>query len=222
MRLSDHLPEPLAARFKRGFLRHRTKNMSTKLLRAALYARISSADQQTLPLQIGAMQDYAQRRNWTVSAEVQDVNGGAKLRPKREELIKLARQRKLDVIIVWRLDRWGRSLHDVLQSLEELRELGVDFVSVTEGLDFTTSTGRAMAGMLAIFAQFEREILRERVIAGLAHARSKGKVLGPPTTARNKADQIQQLLADGLTKTQIAKALKIGRASVYRVLEKSV
>ena len=167
------------------------------------------------------MQDYTQRRGWKVVAEVQDINGGAKLRPKREELLKLARQRKLDVIIVWRLDRWGRSLHDVLQSLQELHELGVDFVSVTEGLDFATSTGRAMAGMLAIFAQFEREILRERVLAGLAHARSKGKVLGPPRTARNKADQIRQLLADGLSKAQIARKLKIGRASVYRALEDS-
>jgi len=195
--------------------------MSTKHFRAALYARVSTADQQTIPLQIGAMQDYARRRGWKVVAEVKDVNGGAKVRPKREELLKLARQRKLDVIIVWRLDRWGRSLHDVLQSLQELRELGVDFVSVTEGLDFTTSTGRAMAGMLAIFAQFEREILRERVLAGLAHARSKGKVLGPPRTVRNKADQIRQLLADGLSKAQIARKLKIGRASVYRALEDS-
>ena len=201
-------------------MRHR-KNMSSKYFRAALYARVSTADQQTIPLQIGAMQDYTQRRGWKVVAEVQDINGGAKLRPKREELLKLARQRKLDVIIVWRLDRWGRSLHDVLQSLQELRELGVDFVSVTEGLDFTTSTGRAMAGMLAIFAQFEREILRERVLAGLAHARSKGKILGPPTTARNKANQIQQLLAAGLSKAQIARELKIGRASVYRALEHS-
>ena len=195
--------------------------MSTKHFRAALYARVSTADQQTIPLQIGAMQDYARRRGWKVVAEVKDVNGGAKVRPKREELLKLARQRKLDVIIVWRLDRWGRSLHDVLQSLQELHELGVDFVSVTEGLDFATSTGRAMAGMLAIFAQFEREILRERVLAGLAHARSKGKVLGPPRTARNKADQIRQLLADGLSKAQIARKLKIGRASVYRALEDS-
>ena len=78
-----------------------------------------------------------------------------------------------------------------------------------------------MAGMLAIFTHFEREILRERVLAGLAHARSNGKVLGPPTTARNKADQIQQLLAAGLSKAQIARELEIGRASVYRALEHS-
>jgi putative DNA-invertase from lambdoid prophage Rac len=79
----------------------------------------------------------------------------------------MARRRQVDVIVVWRLDRWGSSLSDLMHSLEELRAIGVDFASVTEGLDFSTPTGRAMAGMLAIFAQFEREVLRERVLAGL-------------------------------------------------------
>src|SRR5271167_1301666 len=136
-------------------------------LRAGLYARVSTADQQTLPLQIADMRQYAERRGWTVVKEAQDINGGAKQRPKREELIKLAKQRKLDVIIVWRLDRWGRSLSDLTHSLEELRAIKVDFVSVTEGLDFSTPTGRAMAGMLSIFSEFERDVLRDRVRAGL-------------------------------------------------------
>ena len=190
-------------------------------LRAGLYARVSTADQQTLPMQISAMSEYAERRGWAVVTTVQDINGGTKQRPKREELIKLARQRKLDVIVVWRLDRWGRSLSDLTQSLEELRALKVDFVSVTEGLDFTTSIGRAMAGMLGIFAEFERDVLRERVKAGMEHARAKGKVLGRPTTARNKADEIQQLLAEGFSKKEIANRLGVGRASVYRVLEQA-
>ena len=144
-------------------------------LRAGLYARVSTADQQTLPMQISAMREYAERRGWTVVTTVQDINGGTKQRPKREELIKLARQRKLDVIVVWRLDRWGRSLSDLTQSLEELRALKVDFVSVTEGLDFTTPIGRAMAGMLGIFAEFERDVLRERVKAGMEHARQRAR-----------------------------------------------
>jgi putative DNA-invertase from lambdoid prophage Rac len=190
-------------------------------LRAGLYARVSTADQQTLPMQISAMSEYAERRGWTVVTTVQDINGGTKQRPKREELIKLARQRKLDVIIVWRLDRWGRSLSDLTQSLEELRALKVDFVSVTEGLDFTTPIGRAMAGMLGIFAEFERDVLRERVKAGMQHARLKGKVLGRPTTARDKADEIKELIAAGLSKKEIANRLGVGRASVYRVLEQA-
>ena len=164
------------------------------------------------------MQEYAQHRGWTVVASVQDVNGGTKHRPKREELIQMARRRQLDVIVVWRLDRWGRSLSDVFQSLEELHARKVDFVSVTEGLDFTTPAGRALAGMLGIFAAFERDVLRERVKSGLEHARAKGKVLGRPTTARAKTDRILKLAAEGLNKSQIAERLHIGRASVYRAL----
>jgi DNA invertase Pin-like site-specific DNA recombinase len=165
------------------------------------------------------MQEYAERRGWRIIASVQDVNGGTKHRPKREELILMAKRWELDVIVVWRLDRWGRSLSDVFRSLEELHARKVDFVSVTEGLDFTTPAGRALARMLGIFAAFERDVLRERVKAGLAHARTKGKVLGRPTTGPQKADQIRQLLADGLSKAQIARKLKIGRASVYPALK---
>jgi putative DNA-invertase from lambdoid prophage Rac len=191
-------------------------------LRAALYARVSTADQQTLPLQIGDMRKYAEHRGWTVVKEAQDINGGTKQRPKREELIKLARQRKLDVIIVWRLDRWGRSLSDVVHSLEELRAVKVDFVSVTEGLDFTTPAGRAMVGMLSIFSEFERDVLRDRVCAGLAHAKQQGQILGRPASAMAKTDKIRELSAQGLNKIAIADRLKIGRASVYRALEKAL
>jgi DNA invertase Pin-like site-specific DNA recombinase len=188
-------------------------------LRAGLYARVSTADQQTLPMQINAMTEYAQRRGWIVLTSVQDINGGTKYRPKREELIKMAKRRQLDVIIVWRLDRWGRSLLDLTHSLEELRVLKVDFVSVTEGLDFSTPTGRAMGQMLGIFAEFEREVLRDRVRSGLEHAKRKGQKLGRPTTARDKRQKVLELHAQGLNKNQIARQLHIGRASVYRALE---
>ena len=190
-------------------------------LRAGLYARVSTADQQTLPLQICSMREYAERRGWTVVVSIEDIGRGAKDRPKRQELIKLGKRRQLDVILVWRLDRWGRSLPDLNHSLEELRAIGVDFASVTEGLDFSTPTGRAMAGKLAIFAQFQRELLRERVRAGLAHAKAKGKTLGRPATARAKSDKIHQLFAEGLNKAQIARRLHIGRASVFRGLRES-
>jgi putative DNA-invertase from lambdoid prophage Rac len=188
-------------------------------LRAGLYARVSTADQQTLPMQIDAMNEYAERRGWQIVATVKDVNGGAKVRPKREELIRMARRRKLDVIVVWRLDRWGRSLSDLTHSLEELRAIGVDFASVTEGLDFSTPTGRAMAGMLGVFAEFERSVLQERVKAGMAHAKAKGVILGRPATAQAQIEQIRQLLVAGVSKKAIAEQLGIGRASVYRAIE---
>jgi len=96
------------------------------------------------------------------------------------------------VVLVWRLDRWGRSVTDLLATLQELEHLGVGFVSLTEGLDLTTPAGRAVAGLLADFAEFEREILRERVRAGLAHARQNGKRLGRPVTAALHAVRLQK------------------------------
>ena len=107
----------------------------------------------------------------------------------REKLLEAARRREIDVVLVWRLDRWGRSVADLLATLQELEHLGVGFVSLTEALDLTTPAGRAMAGLLAVFAEFEREILRERVRAGLAHARQNGKRLGRPATAALHARQ---------------------------------
>jgi DNA invertase Pin-like site-specific DNA recombinase len=171
-------------------------------------------------MQLKAMHEYVVHRGWTILTEVQDVNGGTKLRPKREELIRMARQRKLDIIVVWRLDRWGRSLADLTHSLEELRTLDVDFVSITEGLDFGTPTGRAMAGMLGVFAQFERDVLRDRVIAGMEHARAKGVVLGRPALSRQIADHIRELFAQGHSKKQIAKLTGVPRTTVIRTLGK--
>ncbi|MCW5961548.1 MAG: recombinase family protein [Pyrinomonadaceae bacterium] len=150
-----------------------------------------------------------------------NVASGAKTRPKREELLKLARQRKIDCILVWRLDRFGRSLADLITTLDELNSLGVSFVSLNESLDLTTPSGKALAGMLAVFAEFEREILRERVKAGIAEARSKGRPHGRPKTAAVKKDEIQNLHRKGLNNSEIARELKIGRSSVIRELNKS-
>lgn len=146
-------------------------------LQVAIYARVSTHDQQTLPLQIKAMREYALRRGWKIVAEVREIGSGAVQRPKRDELLAAVRRRELDAIIVWRLDRWGRSLADLILTLKELTELGIGFVSLTEAFDMTTPTGRALAGMLAVFTEFERELLSERVKAGIAQARSKGKAL---------------------------------------------
>jgi putative DNA-invertase from lambdoid prophage Rac len=105
-------------------------------MKVGIYARVSTQDQQTLPLQINDLREYAKRRKWKV--EISDVASGVKSRPKREELLKLARQRKIDCILVWRLDRFGRSLADLITTLDELNSLGVSFVSLNESLDLTT------------------------------------------------------------------------------------
>jgi putative DNA-invertase from lambdoid prophage Rac len=190
--------------------------MST--LRVGLYARVSTAEQQTLPMQVSTMRDYAERRGWTVTACIEDIGSGAKERPKRQELIKMAKRREIDIILVWRLDRWGRSVTDLLSSLQDLASMGVGFVSINDALDLTTPSGRALVGMLAVFAEFERDLLRERVKAGMAAARKRGKHCGRPADARAKYEEVYELSDRGLNKTQIADKLGIGRTSVLRAL----
>jgi putative DNA-invertase from lambdoid prophage Rac len=189
--------------------------------RAGLYTRVSTNDQQTLPMQLRALREYAARRGWIIAMQVKEVGSGASQRQMREKLIDAARRREIDVVLVWRLDRWGRSVTDLLATLQELEHLGVGFVSLTEALDLTTPAGRAMAGLLAVFAEFEREILRERVLAGLAHARANGKRLGRPLTASLQTDQVRKLHRSGLSKSAIARKLNIGRTSVRRILSAS-
>jgi DNA invertase Pin-like site-specific DNA recombinase len=154
-----------------------------KVFRAGIYARVSTGGQQTIPLQIRALREYAARRGWIIALQMKEAGSGASQRQLREKLLDAARRREIDAVLVWRLDRWGRSVADLLSTLQELDHLGVGFVSLTEALDLTTPAGRAMAALLAVFAEFEREILRERVRAGLAHARQNGKKLGRPITA---------------------------------------
>ena len=187
-------------------------------LRAGLYARVSTNDQQTIPLQLRSLREYAARLAWTIARQVKEIGSGASARELREQIVEAARRRDIDAVLVWRLDRWGRSVTDLLATLQELDHLGVGFVSLTEALDLTTPAGRAMAGLLAIFAEFERDILRERVRAGLAHARQNGKQLGRPATAALHADEVRKLHRAGVSKAEIARRLQIGRTSVRRIL----
>jgi DNA invertase Pin-like site-specific DNA recombinase len=193
---------------------------AAKMFRAGLYARVSTLDQQALPMQMQALRDYATKRGWAIAVQVKEVGSGAVERELRQQLIDAARRREIDVVLVWRLDRWGRSLADLVATLQELGDLNVAFVSLTEALDLTTSVGRAMAGMLSVFAAFEHDILRERVRAGLAHARQNGKQLGRPMTAGLQAAEIRKLHRAGVAKAEIARRLQVGRTSVRRILSK--
>jgi putative DNA-invertase from lambdoid prophage Rac len=191
-------------------------------MRVGLYARVSTADQVTTAHQLEQLRRFAADRGWTVVREVADVESGAKARPARDELLKLARRRQLDAILVWKLDRWGRSLADVALTLDELTALGVGFVSLTEAVDLTTPIGRAMAGLLAVFAQFERDQIRSRILAGIANARVRGtrsgRPIGRPATARELAPAVRELARGGASIRAIASQLGIGRASVQRIL----
>jgi putative DNA-invertase from lambdoid prophage Rac len=203
---------------KQAFPKSQSNRVFGHPLRVALYARVSTHDQQTLPLQIRALNEYAAKRGWTIAAQIKEVGSGASQRELREALIATARRREIDVVLVWRLDRWGRSVADLVSTLQELQHLGVGFVSLTEALDLTTPAGRAMAGLLAVFAEFEREILRERVRAGLDHARQRGKRLGRPPSVVHKAVEARKLYRQGTSKSAIARRLQIGRTSVRRLL----
>lgn len=130
--------------------------------------------------------------------EVQEVGSGAKERPARQRLIDAAKRREVDDIVVWRLDRWGRSLPDLVTTLRDLTAVDVGFVSLSEALDLTTPSGRALAGMLAVFAEFERDILRERVKAGIAQARKDGKPHGRPRTAGRLVGEMRALRKKGV------------------------
>ncbi len=190
------------------------------VMKVGIYARGSTHDQQTHGLQVKAMREYVRQRKWKVTLAVEDVGSGATERPEREALMRAARRREIDLILVWRLDRWGRSLADLVVTLKELGELGVGFVSLSEALDLTTPSCRAMAGMLAVFAEFEREIIRERVRAGIMNARLEGRPHGRPPSAALKEKEVKKLHAKGHSQAEIARRLQIGRTSVRRLLQK--
>jgi DNA invertase Pin-like site-specific DNA recombinase len=188
-----------------------------KMFRAGLYARVSTNDQQTVPLQIRTLREYAVRRGWTITLQVKEVGSGASQRQLREKLLEAVRRREIDVVLVAVRSLGtirGRPTGDSPGTAAPRRRLRL----ADEALDLTTPAGRAMAALLAVFAEFEREILRERVRAGLAHARRNGKKLGRPATAARHASKIRTLHRAGVSKSEIARRLEIGRTSVRRIL----
>ena len=189
----------------------------SKMFRVGLYARVSTHDQQTLPSQMRAMREYAAARGWTIALQVKESARAPHSENSGRSLIDAASRRDIDAVLVWRLDRWGRSLADLVTTLKELAELGVGFVSLTEALDMTTATGRAMVGLLAVFAQFEHDLLRERIRSGLAEARLKGQQLGPSTVSVH-AGPVRKLYRAGVSKAEIARRLNLARTSVRRIL----
>ena len=194
-------------------------SFNKEIMRAVIYARVSTHDQNTIPMQVKKCREYAKSRNWTVTHIMKDIASGAKQRPQRDDILKLARKREIDTVIVWKLDRWGRSTSDVVSSLEELRELNVKFVSITEALDFSTTMGRAMSGLLSVFAEFERELIRERVKAGLDQARSKGVRLGRPPLVQLKEKEIKAHFKKTKNISSTARKFKVSRRSVSRVVK---
>ncbi len=194
--------------------------------RAGIYARVSTTNGQTPENQLRELRSVAERSGWTVVKEYVDQGiSGAKGRDKRpafNELCEAATRRELDVVMAWSVDRLGRSLTDLVAFLGDIHAKGIDLYLHRQGVDTTTPGGKALFQMLGVFAEFEREMIRERVNAGLARAREKGtksgRPIGRPATARAKADRVKALRAEGMSAQAIAKKLKIGKASVIRLM----
>ena len=188
--------------------------------RVALYARVSTADKGQDPeVQLRQLRDEAARRGWPVVAEHIDigVSGTTRRRQGLDELMVGARAGRYDVVMVWRLDRYARSLTHLVTALEEFSALGIDFVCVSNPIDTTTPEGKAMFGMTAVFAEYEREIIRARILAGVAKAKAAGKHCGRP---RKEVDisEARLLLGEGFSQRQVAKKLNLSRRLLQRRL----
>lgn len=170
--------------------------------------------------QIRELRAYATARSWEIVREVQEVASGAsRRRPMREEVLQLARSRSVDAILVLALDRWGRSVQDLVLTMAELEALGVAFV-VPGHIDMTTPMGRMLAHFLGAVAEFERELIRERVRSGLANARAKGKRLGRPEAVPVLVNEGLALLEQGETYREAARKSGVSVSTLLRVRRK--
>jgi DNA invertase Pin-like site-specific DNA recombinase len=160
---------------------------------------------------------YAASKEWTITHVFHEQQSGTKdTRPKLAEIMRLATQREIDIILVWKLDRFARSVRHTVVLWGELEAVGVKFVSMLDNLDFTTAQGRFMAHILAIFAEFEASMIRDRVRAGLRAARAKGKTLGAPRRIDRQA--VFAYAAEGLRPSQIGRIVGASRSAVRKIL----
>jgi len=193
-------------------------------MRAALYARVSTTDMgQDVDLQLNELREFASRRGFEFTEYIDEgVSGAKSKRPALDDLVMAAKGRKIDVVIVWKLDRLGRSLVNLLHMLNEFQDLGIAFISLREQIDITTAAGKLMAHLLGAFAEFERSMIQERVKAGIENARSKGKQIGRKGTAPYSLEKILELHQHRAKKTSlrgIAKKVKVSLSTVQRTIE---
>ncbi len=193
---------------------------SLPIRRVGMYLRVSTAEQTTED-QRRELMAVAERHGWAVAQIFEDAGiSGAKNRsgrPGLDALMKAVARREIDMVAAWSVDRLGRSLTDLLELLREMHTKGVDLFLHQQGLDTSTPGGRAMFQMMGVFAEFERAMLRERVVSGLARARENGTRLGRPKLAAEKEQAIRQARADGKGIRRIARDLGVGVGTVLRV-----
>ena len=187
--------------------------------RVALYARVSTLNNQDPETQRLDLREYAGRRGWQIVEEYTDegVSGSRESRPALNRLMADASRRRFDAILVWKIDRFGRSLKHLVNSLADLAALGVAFISLRDNLDLSTPSGRLMFQIIGAMAEFERALIQERVRAGLRNARAKGKRLGRPRVYVNTS-RIADLRSQGLSWARITEETGVSKGTAQRAL----
>lgn len=185
-------------------------------MRAALYCRVSTTDQ-NCEMQLRELREYIARRGWEPAGEYVDAGfSGAKTsRPELDHLMRDARERRVDAVLVWKLDRWGRSLAHLVHSVQELSSLGIRFIAVTQNIDTDESNpmARLLMHLMGAFAEFERSMIRERTVSGVRAAKARGKVLGRPRRVFRR-DEVLRLRAAGESWSAIAQQLGVAVSTV--------
>jgi DNA invertase Pin-like site-specific DNA recombinase len=187
--------------------------------RVAIYARVSTTVQDA-GLQTRELRQFAEARSWTLAGEYVDagVSGAKDSRPELNRLMADAKRRRFDIVLVWKLDRFGRSLRHLVNALAEFESLGIAFVSLSDNLDLSTASGRLMFNIIGAMAEFERALIQERVKAGIRNARAKGRRIGRPRVIVDAA-LITRLRASGASLREIATKLNIGVGTVCRIAQ---
>lgn len=191
-------------------------------MKAAFYLRVSTCEQ-TTENQKRELAIVAAQRNWTIAATYEDAGiSGAKgrdQRPALDELLKDATRGKFDVVLAWSVDRLGRSLQDLVSTLDDLRAVGVDLYLHQQAMDTSTPSGKALFQMCGVFAEFERSMLQERIKAGLERAKAEGKTLGRRKVSPEKEEAIKSLRETGMGIKSIAREVGVGVSVVQRVVK---
>lgn len=169
-------------------------------------------------MQLDQLRDYVVARGWTAIEFVDEGVSGTKVsRPALDKMMALCRKRKIDAVLVYKFDRFARSLRQLVNGLDEFSALGIDFISITEAVDTTTPAGRLIFGIFSSIAEFEKELIRERVKSGMAAAARRGIRPGPPALLKARADEVLDMRRRGVSVRLIAKELKMGVGSVMRL-----
>jgi len=196
------------------------KESSEKDIKVAIYARVSTSGKgQDTGLQLRDLRTFAHARGYAIFREYVDdgVSGRKDRRPELDQLMNDARKRRFDVVLVWRFDRFARSTRHLVTALEEFRHLGIDFISFQENIDTSSPMGKAMFTIVSAIAELEADIIRERVVAGIANARAKGVKIGRPSPAIDR-EEIRRLRDGGLTIRAIAEKMNLKRSFVHKTL----